>query len=87
MTERGHERFTDTDDDDRRRIARSLVGDLSAAANRLPAAFREQHAELDWTGIRAARNFIAHDYDGTDEEILWQAVTVEFPAIVQALFG
>ena len=31
------------------------------------------------------RNFIAHDYDGTDEEILWQAITVQFPAIVAAI--
>ncbi|WP_291037453.1 HepT-like ribonuclease domain-containing protein [Herbiconiux sp.] len=31
------------------------------------------------------RSFIAHDYDGTDEEILWQAVAVQFPAIAEAL--
>lgn len=31
------------------------------------------------------RNFIAHDYDGTDEELLWQAIAVRFPEIVRAL--
>jgi len=82
---RGHERFIDPDDDDQRRIARSLVVDLSAAADRLPESFRDAHPEVDWRGIRAVRNFIAHDYDGTDEEILWQAVAVRFPQIAADL--
>lgn len=85
VTVRGHDRFTDLSDDDQRRIARSLVIDLSAAADRLPQSFRDAHPEIDWRGIRAVRNFIAHDYDGTDEEILWQAVAVQYPAIVAAL--
>lgn len=85
VVDRGHDRFIDPDDDDQRRIARSLLVDLSAAADRLPEAFRQAHPEVDWRGIRAVRNFIAHDYDGTDEEILWQAISVQFPAIVLAI--
>lgn len=82
VTARGHDRFTDPDDDDQRRIARSLLVDLSAAADRLPEVFRVSHPDIDWQGIRAVRNFIAHDYDGTDEEILWQAIAVQLPQIV-----
>ena len=85
VAERGHARFVDPEDDDQRRIARSLLVDLSAAVDRLPPAFRDAHHEVDWRGIRAVRNFIAHDYDGTDEEILWQAIAVQFPVIVAAL--
>lgn len=85
VVDRGHERFVDEADDDQRRIARSLIVDLSAAADRLPEAFRLAHPDVDWRGIRAARNFIAHDYDGTDDEVLWQAISVQFPAIVSAL--
>ena len=85
VVNRGHDRFIDPEDDDQRRIARSLVIDLSAAADRLPDSFRAAHPDIDWRGIRAVRNFIAHDYDGTDEEILWQAIAVQFPAIVAAL--
>ncbi len=82
---RGHDRFNDPDDDDQRRIARSLVVDLSAAADRLPESFRAAHPDIDWRGIRAVRNFMAHDYDETDEEILWQAIAVQFPIIAAAL--
>jgi uncharacterized protein with HEPN domain len=85
VVERGHARFVDPGDDDQRRIARSLLVDLSAAADRLPESFRDAHPDVDWRGIRAVRNFIAHDYDGTDEELLWQAIAVQFPAIVAAL--
>lgn len=85
VVERGHERFTDPDDDDQRRIARSLVVDLSTASERLGADFRAAHPDIDWPGLRAVRNFVAHDYDGTDDEILWQALAVQFPLIVAAL--
>lgn len=85
VVDRGRDRFTDPDDDDQRRIARSLVIDLSAAADRLPESFRAAHPDVDWRGIRAVRNFVAHDYDGTDEEILWQAIAVQFPRIVSAM--
>ena len=85
VVERGRERFFDPDDDDQRRIARSLVIDLSTAADRLPESFRAAHPEVDWRGIRAVRNFIAHDYDGTDVEILWQAIAVQYPVIVSSL--
>ena len=87
VVDRGHDRFVDPDDDDQRRIARSLIVDLSAAADRLPESFRAAHPEVDWRGIRAVRNFIAHDYDGTDDEVLWQAVATRFPAIVAAILG
>jgi len=85
VVDRGRDRFTDPEDDDQRRIARSLVIDLSAAADRLPESFRAAHPDVDWRGIRAVRNFVAHDYDGTDEEILWQAIAVQFPRIVSAM--
>jgi uncharacterized protein with HEPN domain len=85
VVRRGRSRFIDPDNDDQRRIARSLLVDLSAAADRLPESFRQAHLEVDWRGIRAVRNFIAHDCDGTDDEILWQAISVQFPAIASAL--
>lgn len=85
VTARGPDVFHDPDDDDQRRIARSLAVDLSAAADRLPESFRAQHPGVDWRGIRAVRNFVAHDYDGTDEDVLWRVVAVEFPRILGAL--
>jgi len=57
--------------------------------DRVPAILAdiERFAVTARRGVRATRNFVAHDYDGTDEEILWQAVAVQFPRIVNALIG
>ncbi len=82
---RGRETFFDPDVDDQRRIAKSVLMDLSTAADRLPASFRDQHPDVNWSGIRAVRNFIAHDYAGTDVEILWRAIAAEFPDICERL--
>ncbi len=82
---RGRDRFLDPEDDEQRRIGRSLVIDLSTAADRLPESFRAQHPNVDWRGIRATRNFIAHDYDHVRDELLWNALAIEFPRIAAAL--
>jgi uncharacterized protein with HEPN domain len=87
VSARGHARFANPEDDEQRRIARSLVVDLSTAADRLPSSFRETRPDIDWSGIRAVRDFVAHDFDGTDMEVLWRVVAVEFPRIAQALTG
>jgi uncharacterized protein with HEPN domain len=86
VMERGHARFADPDDE-QRRIACSLVVDLSPTAARLPLSFREAHPEVNWNGIRAVRDFIAHDHAGTDQEILWDAVAMEFPRVAWALLS
>ncbi|MDR2347698.1 MAG: DUF86 domain-containing protein [Bifidobacteriaceae bacterium] len=84
---RGPARFFDPEDDDQRRIARSLAVDLSAAADRLPEDFRAAHGGIDWVGIRATRNFVAHDYGAVDDQVLWQMISVDFPAVAAHLLG
>ncbi|MFD4421382.1 hypothetical protein ACFWN7_07745 [Agromyces sp. NPDC058484] len=34
---------------------------------------------------RATRNFVAHDCTGTDDDVLWRAIEVEFPRILTKL--
>ncbi|MGN8025474.1 HepT-like ribonuclease domain-containing protein [Microbacterium sp. 22242] len=82
---RGREPFFDPDDDDQRRIARSLAVDLSTAADRLPETFRDAHPEINWRGVRGLRNVIAHDYQGTDDEVLWEVLASRFPQILAVL--
>ncbi|WP_316315035.1 ribonuclease HepT family protein, partial [Clavibacter michiganensis] len=79
VVERGLARFADPDDDEQRRIACSLVLDLSTAAARLPLSFREAHPEVTWNCIHAVRHFIANDYAGTAPAMLWAALSEGFP--------
>jgi uncharacterized protein with HEPN domain len=66
-------------------LARFAASADRVVRRRLPESYRAEHPDVDWRGIRAVRNFIAHDYDGTDDEILWVAISVELPRIVAAL--
>ena len=60
VVERGLERFNDPHADEQRRIARSLVVYLSSAADRLS---RGLVVTVDFQGIRAVRNVMAHEDD------------------------
>lgn len=85
VVHRGRERFLDPDDDDQVRIAKSVLIDVSSAADRLPECYRDDHPDIDWQGIRGVRNFIAHDYDGTDADVIWRAIAVDLPHVLDAL--
>lgn len=85
VVSRGRERFFDPDDDDQRRIARSIAIDLSTAADHLPDEFTAAHPEINWRGIRGLRNVAAHDYKGMDHEILWEMLATRLPEVVKHL--
>lgn len=82
---RGRDRFFDPADDDQRRIARSLAVDLSTAADRLPESFRDAHPDINWRGVRGLRNVIAHDYQATDDALLWEVLASRIPEILRLL--
>ena len=52
---------------------------IGEAANRLPEAFRNEHAEIEWRQIIGLRNRIVHDYFNIDMEIVWEIVQNDLP--------
>ena len=55
---------------------------LGEAANNISESFCLAHPELDWKGISGFRHKLVHDYAGIDYGILWEAVTVDVPALL-----
>ena len=55
-----------------------LIGE---ACKRLPKALKTANPQIDWKGINGYRNYIAHEYFGVDEHIVWGAITVEVPQL------
>ena len=51
-----------------------LVGHLS---DRITAVY----AKMPWKQIRAMRNIAAHGYEDFDDEILWQTLKIDIPAL------
>lgn len=81
----GSPAFEAPDGDLLRLAAKALLIDLSSFADRLPETYRAAHPDVPWRSIRALRNFLAHDYDGTDYRIVWVAIADDLPRIAAAL--
>lgn len=82
---RGEAAHLDPEDDTQRRAGRSVVIDLSAAADRLPQSARDGLPEVPWREIRATRNVAAHDYLGVNDRIMWEVLRTELPRLLRQL--
>jgi uncharacterized protein with HEPN domain len=62
-----------------------LVQVIGEAARRVSARTREAHPEIPWADIVGIRSKIVHDYMNVDEDIVWEVVTGDLPALVSVL--
>ena len=58
---------------------------LGEAASRVSLETREHYPNLPWRAAASMRNRLIHGYFDIDRDILWATVTVELPALVEAL--
>lgn len=40
---------------------------------------------VDWSGINRMRSLAAHHYDKVNDDLLWEALMVRIPALLDAL--
>jgi uncharacterized protein with HEPN domain len=59
-----------------------LIGE---ACKRLSKELKAANPQVDWKGLNGYRNFIAHEYFGVDENIVWAAIKIELPKLKQEL--
>ncbi len=62
-----------------------LLEIVGEAASRTPPEERAQHSQIPWGQIVGLRNRLIHGYDSVDLDILWQIVTKDLPALIEAL--
>ena len=62
-----------------------LLEIVGEAASRTPPEERAQHPQIPWSQIVGLRNRLIHGYDSVDLDILWQILTVDLPALIDAL--
>lgn len=55
---------------------------LGEAANRVTHTFAESHPDIAWKQIAGLRHRLVHDYDEIDYDILWEAMTIDIPALL-----
>lgn len=61
-----------------------LIGE---AATHIPSAIRDQHPEIPWRAIVAARNRLAHSYLSVDDDLIWNIIQEDVPKLLPALRG
>jgi uncharacterized protein with HEPN domain len=58
---------------------------IGEAAKAIPPEIQVRAQSLDWDGMRAMRNVVAHEYFGVDLKVVWETATRDVPAIVAPL--
>lgn len=54
------------------------IGEL---AGNISESFREEHTEIPWRQLRGLRNIYAHNYQGVDYDLAWNALIYDIPQI------
>ncbi|MCY3861971.1 MAG: DUF86 domain-containing protein [bacterium] len=58
---------------------------IGEAAGKLSQALARQRPGLPLDKARAMRNFIAHDYDDIDRDLVWEAISASAPDLASSL--
>ncbi len=58
---------------------------IGQAAAQVPDNVRGAHPEIPWRKIVGARNHMMHRYFVIDDELIWEMVTVDVPALLPQL--
>ncbi len=71
-----HDYLLDIDD----AIGRNLEV-IGEATKNLPEEFRNQHSGIPWRDMAGTRDRLMHHYFGVNQEIVWQIVQQDLPAL------
>ena len=58
---------------------------IGEAANRLPADFKEDYPDIEWSKIVGLRHRVVHEYFGVDLDIIWQIIRSDLPLFKREL--
>lgn len=60
---------------------------LGEAASHIPDRVRAFAVEIDWKQIVATRNRLIHGYLGIKNEVVWDIIQNEIPALIEQLYA
>ena len=59
---------------------------IGEAAAKMPASVRLSHPHIAWSDIIGTRNRVTHFYSGIDNDIIWDIVQNDIPALLPQLW-
>lgn len=81
LVARGHQWYIGDPDNVPGLAAESLIIKIGENVARLSADTTEGHREVPWSLIKRMRDRLAHHYEGTDFEAVWDTMVVDLPTI------
>ena len=62
-----------------------LVELIGEAANQVEKETRARHPQIPWSRIIGMRHRLIHEYDKMDQDILWDTIKHDLPALIAEL--
>jgi len=72
-------------DEDLRLVTERLLEVIGEAARAMTDEGRSGYPDVDWAGFIGLRNVLVHAYHRVQPDLLWQAETVDVPALARSL--
>lgn len=81
LVARGHDWYRGDPDNVPGLAAESLIIKIGENVARLSVGTTDRHPHVPWTLIKRMRDRLAHHYEGTDYEAVWDTLVVDLPTI------
>ena len=86
LVSRGHDWYASDPDGVPQLAAESLIVQIGENVARLSASTTEQYPQVPWSDIKRMRDRLAHHYEGTDYEAVWDTLVVDLPTIREQIY-
>ena len=63
------------------RAAKSIIIDLSLAADRISEDFKAANPEVTWSSIHQMRSLLGHHYEGIQRKVVWDTLKYDLPRV------
>lgn len=74
------------DADEMRQLATTrLLQIIGEAANKVSNEFQQQYPQIPWKQIIGMRHRLVHNYADVDQDVLWQTLQGDLPALAEVL--
>lgn len=54
---------------------------VSEASRAIPEDIKSRYPDVPWRNIAGIGNILRHNYDGVTAEVIWEAATIDLPAL------
>lgn len=58
---------------------------VATVVEKLPDAYKAEHADVPWVAISRMRNLVAHHDDKVNDDVMWAALAERVPGMLAAL--